>query len=131
MSLGSDALSLIVALVVGVGPIAWLLTLLNRRERRARALFDVVASELPPEALRSDLSVEVRCRLVGRGATVRVDLSGAPAPRVWETATQLRRALPGRVGLVVLGPVEGPLALPRPVRITLESAGPAWMRPAA
>jgi hypothetical protein len=90
-----------------------------------------VANELPSEALRSDLSVAVRCRLLGGGATVRLDLSGAPSARVWETALRLRRALPARVGLVVLGALDGPTALPRPVRLTLESAEPAWLRPAA
>jgi hypothetical protein len=131
MSPASDMLALLAAWIVGVGPIAALLALLNRREGRAAALFQAVADALPPEALRSDLSVAIRCGLLGRSATVRLDLSGAPSSRVWETALRLRRALPARVGLVVLGAVDGPTPLPRPVRLTLESAEPAWLRPAA
>lgn len=127
----ANVLSLLIACVAGVGPILLLALLQNRRDRRARALFHHVASQLPAEALRSDVAVDVRCRLLSHGATVRLDLGGAPAPHIWETAVRLRRGLPAWVRLEVEGHVDGPLAVPRPVRITVESPGPETLRPAA
>jgi len=131
MSVLDNVLSLLVACAAGVGPIALLAVLQNHRDRRARALFHVVASQLPAEALRSDVAVDVRCRLFSRGATVHLDLGGAPSQRIWETAAQLRRALPAWVRLEVEGRVDGALAVPRPVRITVESPRPETLRPAA
>jgi hypothetical protein len=124
-------LSLIVACVVGVGPVALAAALLNRRDRRARALYREVASQLPSEALRSDVALDVRCGLVSRAATVRLDLGRASSPSIWEIATRLRRGLPAWVRLEVSGQVDGPLAAPRPLRITVESPEPAALRPAA
>jgi len=131
MTVLANVLSLLVACVVGVGPIALLAALQNRRDRRARALFHEVASQLPAEALRSDIAVDVRCRLLSRGATVRLDLGGAPSPHIWETAARLRRGLPAWVRLEVEGRVDGPLAVTRPVRVTVESPGTETLRPAA
>jgi hypothetical protein len=131
MTILTNLLSLLVACVAGVGPVVLLAALQNRRDRRARALFHTVASLLPAEALRSDIAVDVRCRLVARGATVWLNLGGAPSPHVWETAVRLRRGLPAWVRLEVEGRVGDPLAVPRPVRITVESAEPETLRPAA
>jgi hypothetical protein len=127
----SDVVSLIVACVVGVGPIALAAALLNQRDRRAQALFSEVARQLPSEALRSDAALDVRCRLFFRGATVRLDLGRASSPHIWETAARLRRGLPAWVRLEVDGQVEGPLAIPRQVRITVESPEPEPLRRAA
>ena len=78
MTVLTNVLSLMVACVVGVGPVALVAVLQNRRDRRAQALFHEVASQLPAEALRSDVALDVRCRLLSRGATVRLDLGRAP-----------------------------------------------------
>ena len=130
MTVLTNVLSLIVACVVGVGPVALVAVLLNRRDRRAQALFHEVASQLPPEALRSDVALDVRCGLFSRLATVRLDLGRTASSHVWETAARLRRDLPAWVRLEVDGHVDGPLAAPRPVRITVESPLDG-LRPAA
>jgi hypothetical protein len=127
----ANVLSLLVACVAGVGPIALLAVLQNRRDRRALALFHTVASQLTAEALRSDVAVDVRCRLFSRGATVRLDLGRAPSPHIWETAARLRRGLPAWARLEVEGRVDGPQAVAGPVRITVESPGPETLRRAA
>jgi hypothetical protein len=131
MTIVANVLSLMLACVVGVGPVALAAVLLNRRDRRARALFHEVATQLSSEALRSDVALDVRCGLVSRAATVRLDLGRASSPSIWEIATRLRRGLPARVRLEVSGQVDGPLAVPRPLRITVESPEPAALRPAA
>ncbi len=131
MTVLANLLSLIVACLAGVGPIALLAVLQNRRDRRARALFNDVAGQLPADALRSDVALDVRARLFSRGATVRLDLGNASSPHIWETATRLREVLPAWVRLEVEGRVDGRLAVPRPVRITVESPAPATLRRAA
>jgi hypothetical protein len=131
MTVLASVLSLLVACVAGVGPIALLAVLQNRRDRRAQMLFHEVANQLPAESLRSDVALEVRCRLLSRGATVRLDLGSASSPYIWETATRLRRGLPAWVRLEVDGHVDCPLAAPRPLRITLESPEPETFRRAA
>jgi hypothetical protein len=131
MTVLANLLSLIVACVAGVGPIVLLAALQNRRDRRAEALFHEVASQLPAEALRSDVALGVRPRLLSRGATVRLDLGRAASQHIWETAARLRQGLPHWVRIEVDGRVDGPLADPRPVRITVESAAPDMLRRAA
>jgi hypothetical protein len=126
-----NVLSLVAACVAGVGPILLMAVLQNRRDRRAQALFHDVATQLPAEALRSDIALDVRCRLLSRGATVRVDLGTVASAHIWETAARLRRSLPSWVRLEVDGHVDGPLAVPRPVRITVESPEPLLLRRAA
>ena len=95
MTVLTDVLSLIVACIVGVGPVALLAVLQNRRDRRAQALFREVASQLPSEALRSDIVLDVRSRLLSRGATVRLDLGRAASSHMWEIAARLRRGTAG------------------------------------
>jgi len=131
MTVLANVLSLVLACVLGVGPIVLLAILQNRRDRRAQALFHEVASQLPSEAVRSDVALDVRCRLLSRGATVRLDLGRVSSPHIWETAVRLRRGLPAWVRLEVDGHVDGPLAVPRSLRITVESPGPETLRPAA
>ena len=131
MTILDNALSLLVACVLGVGPIVLIAALQNRRDRRAQRLFHEVASQLSGEALRSDIAVDVRAGLLSRRATVRLDLGRASSAHIWETVTRLRRALPASVRVEVDGHVEGPLAMPRPIRITVESPEPETLRPAA
>ena len=131
MTVLANVLSLMLACVVGVGPIALVAVLQNRRDRRARALFHEVARQLPSEALRSDVALDVRCGLLFGGATVRLDLGRASSSYLWETTARLRRGLPAWVRVEVDGHVDGPLAVPRPVRITVESPEPGTLRRAA
>lgn len=128
MTILANVLSLVVACVAGVGPIALIAVLQNHRDRRVRALFHEVARQLPSEAVRSDIALDVRCGLLSRRATVRVDLGRASSPHIWEMASRLRRGLPAWVRLEVDGHVDGP---PRPLRITVETFGPERLRPAA
>jgi hypothetical protein len=130
MTILANALSLLTACLVGVGPIMLLAVLQHRRDRRAERLFQAVAAELPSEVLRSDVAVDVRCRLLSRGATVRLDMGRAPATSIWETAARLRRILPARVRLEVDGRVDGVPTLSRPVRLTV-SGEPEPLRRAA
>jgi hypothetical protein len=129
MTVLANVLSLMLACVVGVGPIAVLAAMLNRRDRRADSLFHEVAKQLPSETLRSDVALAVRCGLFARRATVQLDLGRATSLQIWETAARLRRALPAWVSLEVDGHVDGPLAGPHPLHITVES--PETLRRAA
>src|SRR5262245_43361520 len=131
MTVMANMLSLLVACVVGVGPVVVLAALQNRRDRRAEALFHEVARQLPADALRSDVAVDVQCGLLSHAATVRLDLGRVPSPHIWEMAARLRRELPGWVRLEVDGHVDGPLAVSRPLRITVESPAPEPLRQAA
>jgi hypothetical protein len=131
MTVLANVLSLVLACVAGVGPIALLAVLQNRRDRRAQTLFHEVAMQLPSEALRSDVALEVRCGLLSRGATVRLDLGRASSPHIWETAARLRRGLPAWVRLEVDGHGDGLLGVARPLRIILESPEPETQRRAA
>jgi len=132
MSVLDSLLSLVVSCAVAVGPIAALLWLQNRRDRRAEALLQAVAGRLPAETLRSDVALGVRCRLFGRGATVRLGLGAAPVARLWETVGRLRRELPAWVRIEVDGQVEELAAPTGPVRVTVERRGPmSALRPAA
>jgi hypothetical protein len=131
MTILANMFSLMLACLVGVGPVALLAALQNRRDRRAWALFHEAARQLPSDALRSDIALSVRCGLITRGATVQLDLGRASSRHIWETAAQLRRGLPAWVRLEVDGHVDGPLAVPSPVHITVESPEPETLRRAA
>ncbi len=120
MGLASDLQSLGLSLLAGVGPIALLLWLLNRRDRRARALHGLIVDQFSGEALRSEVVVAVQGGLLAPDR-VRVDLRGAPHMPLWETATRLRRVLPARVQLTVEGSTDGAVRFAAPVRVTLES----------
>lgn len=131
MTVLANVLSLVLACVAGVGPIALLAVLQNRRDRRAQTLFHQVAMQLPSEALRSDVALEVRCGLLSRSATVRLDLGRVSSPHIWETAARLRRSLPAWVRLEVDGHGDGLLGVARPLRVILESPEPETLRRAA
>jgi hypothetical protein len=126
-----NLLSLLWACVLGVGPVILIAVLQNHRDRRAQRLFHEVATNFSAETLRSDVAVDVRVPLLWRGATVRLDLGPASSAQIWETAARLRQALPAWVRLEVDGRVEGPLAVQRPVRITVESPETETFRRAA
>ncbi len=131
MTMLANLFSLVVACLVGVGPIALVASLQNRRDRRAAALFNEAARQLPSGALRSDIALSVWCGLLSRVATVRLDLGQSSSRHIWETAAHLRRGLPAWVRLEVDGHVDGPLAVPSPVHITVETPEPEALRRAA
>ena len=131
MTMLANLFSLVMACLVGVGPVVLVATLQNRRDRRALALFHEAARQLPSEALRSDVALSVHCGLVSRSATVRLDLGHSASQHIWDTAAQLRRGLPTWVKLEVDGHVDGPLAVPSPVHITVETPEPETLRRAA
>ena len=131
MNMLANLFSLVVACLVGVGPVALVAALQNRRDRREAALFNEAARQLPSEGLRSDVALSVRCGLLSRVATVRLDLGQFSSRHIWETAAQLRRGLPTWVRLEVDGHVDGPLAVPSPVHITVETPEPETLRRAA
>jgi len=131
MTILANMFSLVLACLLGVGPVALVAALQNRRDRRALALFHEAARQLPSDALRSDIALSVRCGLISSAATVQLDLGRASSRYIWETAAQLRRGLPPWVRLEVDGHVDGPLAVPSPVHITVESPEPETLRRAA
>jgi hypothetical protein len=79
-----------------------LFALLNRRDRRQARLLSFVAGQFPGEALRSDIVIEARCAMLAGGAVVRIDIR-RDGGEVWLAVERLRRTLPPRVHLVVIG----------------------------
>jgi hypothetical protein len=116
----NDVLGLLTAWVVAVGPVVGALALLNRRDRRQAALARLAYRQLDAEALRTDVTVEARCGLLGGAGRVTVDMRGSSREAVWDAVARLRRGLPAPVRLTVVGPV-GPAG---PARITVE--WPQW-----
>jgi hypothetical protein len=94
------------AVMAGAGPVALLLVMLNRRDRRQARLFVAVCEGFPSEELRSDLAIHVRCGLLGRRAVVTVDMRGCAPRQVWEATARLRGLLPPVVQLRLEGPVD-------------------------
>jgi hypothetical protein len=90
---------LVVTLTVGVGPVAVLIGLLNRRDRREAALFRAACAAFSAQALRSDVAVRVRCGLVARRSVVSVDLRACTPAEFWEAMTRLRQELPSSARL--------------------------------
>ena len=126
-----NVLTLLLACALGVGPIMLIAVLQNRRDRRAPELFHEVANQLSAEALRSDIAVDVRPGCSG-AARRSGSTSGARRRRTsWRPRPGSGRALPAWVRLEVDGRVDGLLAEPRPVRITVESPEPETLRRAA
>jgi hypothetical protein len=97
-----DVAMLLVALGVGTGPIAALVALLNRRDRRATDLLIRVSAQFSGVALRSDVAIGVRCAVLGRRARVTVDMRACSPDAIWEALSRLRRALPLRVAVRVV-----------------------------
>jgi hypothetical protein len=90
---------LVVALTAGVGPVAVLIGLLNRRDRREAALFRAACAAFSAQALRSDVAVRVRCGLVARRSVVSVDLRACKPAELWEAIARLRQELPSSARL--------------------------------
>jgi hypothetical protein len=89
------------------------LALLNRRDRRQAALARLAYRQLDAEALRTDVTVEARCGLLGGSERVTVDMRGASREAVWFAVARLRRGLPASVRLSILGPVAPVGRVPR------------------
>jgi hypothetical protein len=119
-----DVAGLALAWAVEVGPIAALLALLNRRDRRQADLLRGIAAQFASDAIRSDVAIAVRCGLVSRQAVVRVDMRGLPQEAIWDAAARLGERLPSSVRVLV----EGRADRPRAARITVEARGAAALR---
>ena len=101
-----DASMLVLSLALGLAPVVALIALLNRRDRRARALFTDACSAFSSQALRSDVAIGVRCGILFQRAVVTVDMPLASREEFWDCMTRLRRRLPPRVRLHLDGTVE-------------------------
>jgi hypothetical protein len=94
---------LVMAFLVGAGPVCALLGLLNLRDRREAALFHVACGAFSSETVRSDVAIRVRCRLLRRGGAVAVDLRACSPAEVWGAMARLRAVLPPSARLHVQG----------------------------
>jgi hypothetical protein len=83
------------------GPVVILLTLLNRRDRRASLLRHTVLDELALPELRGRLGVRVQCAVLSRRRAVIVDLLAGKPYEVWNVFSRVASRLPARVRLVV------------------------------
>ena len=88
-----------VALVFGA--VVTLLTLLNRRDRRASRLRHTVLDQLALPELRGRVGVHIQCAVLSRRRAVIVDLLAGTPFEVWDVFTRLASRLPPRVRLVV------------------------------
>jgi hypothetical protein len=88
-----------VAITFGV--VVILLTLLNRRDRRASRLRHTVLDQLALPELRGRVGVHIECAVFSRRRAVIVDLLAGTSCEVWDVCTRLASRLPARVRLVV------------------------------
>ena len=88
-----------VALIFGA--VVILLTLLNRRDRRASRLRHTVLDQLALPELRGRVGVHIQCAVLSRRRAVIVDLLAGTPHEVWNVFTRLASRLPPRVRLVV------------------------------
>ncbi len=112
-----EVTGLAITLVMSVGPLGLLVGLLNRRDRREAALLDAVAGQFSAVTVRSDITLQVRCRLLAGRAAVRVNMGACSREEIWEAITRLRRTLPAPVRLTVEGRVDHQ----PPARLTVEA----------
>jgi hypothetical protein len=84
-----------------LGPVVILLTLLNRRDRRASGLRHTVLDQLALPALRGRVGVHIQCAVLSRRRAVIVDLLAGTPHEVWNVFTRMATRLPPRVRLVV------------------------------
>jgi hypothetical protein len=84
-----------------LGPVVILLTLLNRRDRRASGLRHTVLDQLALPALRGRVGVHIQCAVLSRRRAVIVDLLADTPHEVWNVFTRMATRLPPRVRLVV------------------------------
>jgi hypothetical protein len=94
---------LVAAFTLAVGPVALLVGLLNRRDRREARVLGAVCRALSAQAMRSDVAVGVRCRLLRDGGLVVVDVGAVPG-ELWDAVARLRAVLPPAVRLRVVAP---------------------------
>ena len=125
-----DVLGFLVAAVLGVGPLAVLIALLNRRDRKAALLVGLVARYLPAASLRSDVAVAARASLVGGGGLVQIEVGRMSPEELWGSLAGLREALPPRVRLVVEGHMPPAGATRRSTHLMVELVGDAPPAPA-
>jgi hypothetical protein len=90
-----------VALILGA--LVSLLTLLNRRDRRASQLRHTVLDQLALPELRGRIGVHIQCAVFLRRRAVIVDLLAGTPHEVWNVFARLASRLPPRVHLVVHG----------------------------
>jgi hypothetical protein len=85
------------------GAVVILLTLLNRRDRRAARLRHTVLDQLVLPELRGRVGVHIRCAIFSRRSAVIVDLLAGTPHEVWDVFTRMAARLPPRVHLLVHG----------------------------
>jgi hypothetical protein len=83
------------------GAVVILLTLLNRRDRRASRLRHTVLDHLALPELRGCVGVHIQCAVFSRRRAVIVDLLAGMPHEVWNVFIRLASRLPPRVRLVV------------------------------
>jgi hypothetical protein len=88
-----------VALIFGA--VVILLTLLNRRDRRASRLRHTALDQLALPELRGRVGVHIQCAVFSRRRAVIVDLLAGTPHEVWNVFTRMASRLPPRVRLVV------------------------------
>lgn len=91
------------AWVLGIGllPVAFVIGLLNRRDRREAALLGAACREFPADAVRSDLAIAVRCALVSGRGLVQIDTGPRALAEVMPAIARLRGRLPPEIRVVV------------------------------
>jgi hypothetical protein len=92
------------------GAVVILLTLLNRRDRRASRLRHTVLDRLALPELRGRIGVHIRCAVFSRRNAVIVDLLAGTPHEVWDVFTRMAARLPPRVRLLVQGSPDPGLA---------------------
>jgi hypothetical protein len=88
-----------VALIFGA--VVILLTLLNRRDRRASGLRHTVLDQLALRELRGRVGLHIQCAVFSWRRAVIVDLLAGTPHEVWNVFTRMASRLPPRVRLVV------------------------------
>src|SRR5262245_58845576 len=90
-----------VAIIFGV--VVILLTLLNRRDRRASRLHHTVLDQVALPELRGCVGVQIQCAVFSRRSAVTVDLLAGSPHEVWNVCARIVSRLPPRVRLVARG----------------------------
>jgi hypothetical protein len=93
----------IFGVIITFGAVVVLLTLLNRRDRRASQLRHTVLDQLTLPELRGRVGVQIRCAVFTRRSAVIVDLLAGTPQEVWHSFRRIASRLPPRVHLVVHG----------------------------
>lgn len=92
--------------VITFGPVIALLSLLNRRDRRAAQWREAVLSQLPLRELRGLVGIQVHAGLFTRRGVVRLDMLACTRDQIWDVVPRLARILPPHVRLLVNGAVD-------------------------